>query len=214
MITQFQSSGKDKTPALCKVFSISRKALPKTHHGFLCNYQSAETEIPKTRFSKFHSDFAYLMTASVSASAVLPQKETLFSSRTFWFTWCFVSEKPNYPGGWKPPRTKKKKVQTFTCHVAAIPLRFNCRTANQGPFAEQWELIRKPLRIGDCFVYWTSSYPDDFCFWKLNITKGICTKLETSSTSRNGNAQWIFDDRRCVQKSVFAAAFAFKEKPR
>lgn len=155
------------------------------------------------------------MTALVSASAALPQKETLFLTH-FLVHLMFCQWETKLPRWVKtsPNKKKKKKVQTFTCHVAAIPLRFNRRTANQGPFAEQWELIRKPLRIGDCFVYWTCSYPDDSCVWNQNITKGICTKLETSSTSRNGNAQWIFDDRRCVQKSVFAAAFAFKEKPR
>lgn len=213
MITQFQSSGKDKTPALCKVFSISRKALPKTHHGFYVIINPQKQKSQKQGSQNFIQILHIWWQHQYRHPQYYLRRKYSFPHAHFGsLDDLSVRNQTTQVGGNLPEQ--KKKVQTFTCHVAAIPLRFNCRTANQGPFAEQWELIRKPLRIGDCFVYWTSSYPDDFCFWNQNITKGICTKLETSSTSRNGNAQWIFDDRRCVQKSVFAAAFAFKEKPR
>lgn len=107
MITQFQSSGKDKTPALCKVFSISRKALPKTLYVIM-NY---ETKIPKTRSLKFHSDFAYFMTASVSASAALPQKQTLFLTH-FLVHLMFCQWETKLPRWVETSPNKKKKKGT------------------------------------------------------------------------------------------------------
>lgn len=177
-IKQYQTSWKDKLPAPCEVFACVM--------GFtwLSIRKQKKKNILQNKLGNFHWYHANVTTAEsgfISEGNDFPCAD--FGSLD-------VSSVTNWTTQQRETTRNRKEGQTFSCHVMAILLRFSHHTANRDPFAE---LIRQPLRIIDCFVYWTCSYPGDFLFFlNLNITEGTCTKVENSSTSRKGNFQRYF----------------------